>query len=119
MAEYKNPNPGLLKAEDVKEGDRVRILEEAYSSYNEEKDRTYWNMKVEISEDVRKLAGIYGESGDNMAKAWGTDTKKWIDKTVEIGIKDGKYITFYAVGDDGKAIKPEPLADVKAEDVGF
>jgi hypothetical protein len=88
--EYKPSNSGLLAVSMVKEGDKLLIIEDAYSVFNAEKQKTYWNAKVELPDGSHKLAGLMETVCDQFAAVWGNDTAKWTGRTAIVSIKTSK-----------------------------
>jgi hypothetical protein len=95
--EYKSANSGLLSVGMVKDGDLLVIIEDAYSTFSEAKQKTYWNCKVELPDKTHKLAGLMEMVCDEFAKVWGSKTEDWTGHTVRVSIKTSKagnqYIT--------------------------
>ena len=106
--EYSNPNTGLLSSEMVKNGDRVKIIDEARS--RESNNNIFWNVKVELPDGSHKLAGVMGSTGDEFAKAWGSDTLQWVGKIAMVEIRQSKagkeYVLLWPTEDT--EIEPEP-----------
>jgi len=89
--EYKSKNAGFLNAENAKDGDTIKILEEAFETFSETKQQTYLNCKVQLSDGTKRLASIDGNFGaDSFAEKWGTETKDWIGRFAKISIKESK-----------------------------
>jgi len=82
---YVSNSAELLKATDVKNGDKLRIVGDAYTSQSNGK--VYWNCKVKLADGSIKLAGIIDQSGDAFAKAWGAETSEWTGHAVTVEIK--------------------------------
>lgn len=80
MAEYKSTNSGLLAVTMVKEGDKLVLLEDAYSTFSEKAQKTYWNVKVELPDGTHKLAGLMDSVCDEFAKLWGGNDRG-LDRT--------------------------------------
>ena len=58
MSEYKSSNSGLLAPSMVKDGDKLIIMENAYSTFSEKAQKVYWNAKVQLPNGEHKLAGL-------------------------------------------------------------
>ena len=87
----------------VQNGDRIKILEEAYQTHSERTGKDYWNVKVELPDGSHKLAGILAMTGDLFVEAWGSETKNWIGKEAEVEIKNGfnnDYIVLHPVAEE-------------------
>lgn len=91
--EFKRSNSGLLSTEMVKTGDRMTILEPAFSI--EKNGMTYWNMKVEMQDGTHKLASPMESCCELFAKAWGGFTEKWVGHIIEVEIRMSKAGTPY------------------------
>lgn len=88
--EYKPTNDGLLAASMVKAGDKLIIISDAYSTFNEPRQKTYWNCKVQLPDGTHKLAGLFDSACDAFAAKWGTETGKWTGHTVLVEIRTAK-----------------------------
>jgi len=131
--EYKSEFMGFLTVESVKSGDKLKLIEPAYSTFSEAKQKTYWNVKVELPDGSHKLAGINEISGDSMVKKWGKNTDEWVGHMVSVDIKVSKGGVNYIVlvpTDDVKTdvpkqenSKPEPIEypqeEVNVNDIPF
>lgn len=85
---YKSKNAGLLSMDNVKDGDKVKIIEDAYESFSEAKQQTYVNVKVELADGTHKLASIDGNFGaDRFSEMWGDETTKWIGHFAKVSVK--------------------------------
>jgi hypothetical protein len=120
--EYKSTNSGLLAVSMVRDGDKLILLEEAYSQFVPAKQKTYWNVKVELPDGSHKLAGLMESSCDEFARQWGKDTKGWTGHTVVVNIKTSKagnpYITLAPSSDavvDVEARRQETFRNDVAE----
>lgn len=100
MAEYKPKNAGLLQVTDVKEGDRIIMIEGAFETFSEAKQKSYWNCRVELPNKQIKLAGLMDSACEAFANKWGTNTDEWAGRTLIVNIKTSKagnpYITYTA-----------------------
>ena len=85
--EYKSTNAGLLQMSMVKEGDKLLIISDAYSKFVPEKQKTYWNAKVQLPDGTHKLAGLMESSCDAFAGKWGSNTEDWTGHTVMVQYK--------------------------------
>jgi hypothetical protein len=90
MAEYKSKNSGLLMVDNVKEGDKIILLEPAYEQFSEAKQKSYWNCKVELPDGSQKLAGLMDSVCDKFADKWGSNTDEWAGRTALVNIKTSK-----------------------------
>lgn len=110
MAEYKPSNSGLLAVSMVKDGDKLLLIEDAYSTFSELRQQTYWNVKVELPDKTHKLAGLMESVCDKFAAAWGNDTAKWTGHTAVVAIKTSK------AGNPYIMLSPsdEPVVDMEA-----
>lgn len=108
--EYKPSNSGLLAVSMVKEGDKLLLIEDAYSTFSAEKQKTYWNVKVELPDKSHKLAGLMESMCDKFAAAWGGDTSKWTGHTVIVALKTSK------AGNPYIMLSPsdDPIVDMEA-----
>lgn len=88
--EYKSQNSGLLAVSMVKSGDKLVILADAYSTFSEKAQKTYWNCKVALPDGTHKLAGLMDSTCDEMAKKWGNSTENWTGHTLVVEIKTSK-----------------------------
>lgn len=117
--EYKSTNSGLLAPAMVKSGDKLIILEDAYSTFSEKQQKTYWNCKVVLPDGSHKLAGLMESACDAFAAKWGGDTKEWTGHVVEVEIKTSKagnpYI-WLKTTDDEKADVEKLKADKAKKD---
>lgn len=97
----------------VNEGDKLLILEDAYSTFSETKQKTYWNCKVELPDGSHKLAGLMEMVCEEFAKKWGSMTEKWTGHTIQVALKTSKsgvkYMTFIPTDD--------PIVDIEAKRV--
>lgn len=100
---YESKNSGLLSIGHVKTGDKLLILENAYSVFSESKQKTYWNVKVELPNKEHKLAGLMDSTCDQFAEKWGEMTENWTGHTCVVQIKTSKsgndYITLIPTDD--------------------
>jgi hypothetical protein len=87
---YESSNSGLLSVDMVKSGDKIIILEEAVSKFVAEKQKTYWNVKVEIPNGEHKLAGLMDSALDAFSAKWGGETTEWIGRQALVSIKQSK-----------------------------
>lgn len=116
MAEYKSKNSGILSVNDVKEGDKIILLEPAYEQFSEAKQKSYWNCKVHLPNGTDKIAGLMDSVCDAFAAKWGGNTDEWVGRTVLVNIKAAKstgnpYI-FLTPTDDPKVDMPKQVADL-------
>ena len=88
--EYKSSNSGLLSPAMIKTGDKLIILEPAYSTFNEARQTTYWNAKVQLPDSTHKLAGLFESACDQFAAKWGGETNGWVGHTILCTIKVAK-----------------------------
>lgn len=106
MAEYKSRNSGLLQVTDVKDGDKIILMEPAYEQFSEAKQKSYWNCKVKLPNGTEKLAGLMDSACDAFASKWGGNTDGWAGHTAIVNIKKSKagndYISL--IPSDDKAI---------------
>ena len=117
---YSNPNTGLLSPEMVKTGDRIKIIDEAFS--REVGTNIFWNVKVELENGSHKLASIIGNTGDEFTLAWGSDTLGWIGRYATVEVKESKAGKSYIVmnpAEDVVGQKIESDGSVKLEDLPF
>lgn len=119
MAEYKSKNSGLLVVENVKEGDKIVLLEPAYEQFSEAKQKSYWNCKVKLPDGTEKLAGLMDSVCDSFAAKWGSDTDGWAGHTARVVIKTAKssgnpYIMLIPT-DDKKVETSMPITGPKEE----
>ena len=112
--EYIKTNSGILSPSDVKDGDKLVIVEDAYSTFNETKQKTYWNCKVKLPNGDIKLAGLMDSTCDKFVDAYGKMTGDWTGHTVEVAIKLAK-----ASGNPYIVLTPtdDPIVDVMIEQV--
>lgn len=108
--EYTPSNSGLLNASMVKDGDRLILVEDAYSTFSEPKQKTFWNVKVQLPNGEHKLAGIMDMVGDEFVKAWGGDTKMWTGHVVIVEIRTAK-----SSGNQYIVMKPSDEPVIKIE----
>jgi hypothetical protein len=112
--EYIPQNTGLLTIENVKEGDKLVIIEDAYSQFSEKNQKTYWNAKVLLPDKTTKLAGLMEMSCDKFMEKWGKMTGDWTGHTVVVSIKQsnaGKdYIVLTPTDDPIVETVEEPVA---------
>ena len=87
---YESQNTGLLNPTMVKNGDKLILIEPAYSTFSEKAQKVFWNVKVQLPDGSHKLAGIMDMVGDGFAKAWGGDTNDWVGRTVTVEIRTAK-----------------------------
>lgn len=134
MAEYKSKNAGLLQVTDVKEGDKIIMMEGAYETFSEAKQKSYWNCRVELPNKQIKLAGLMDNVCEMFASKWGTNTDEWAGRTLIVNIKIAKsgnpYLS-YTPTDEARIEVPKkeevktieyPSADsdaVRPEDIPF
>ena len=90
MAEYKSSNSGILSTDMVKTGDKLIIITEATPKFVEATQKTYWNVQVQLPDGSRKLASPFDSALDQFSAKWGSNTEKWIGRTVLVEIKTGK-----------------------------
>ncbi len=111
--EYISQNSGLLTPSLVKEGDKLILAEDAYSTFSETKQKTYWNVKVQLPDGSKKLAGLMESTCDKFLEKWGKMTQDWTGHTVEVSIKTSKAGNPYIV------LSPtdDPKVDVIKEEV--
>ena len=99
---YIPQNNGLLSINDVKQNDKITILDEACITMS--KGKEYWNCKIELQDGTHKLAGVGGITGDLFNDAWGDETRNWIGKVATVDIRvsyEGKsYIVLVPVKDE-------------------
>ncbi len=121
--EYKPKNSGILKVEDVKEGDKIVMLEPAYEIFSEAQQKTYWNVKVKLPNGDEKLAGLMDSACDAFAKRWGNNTDDWAGHSVFVNLKTSKtgkqYIALVPIDEPKVEVAVEPTDDVKPEDIPF
>lgn len=111
--EYKSQNVGLLLVDNVKEGDKLVLIEDAYVQFSESKQKNYWNCKVKLPDGTIKLAGLMETSCDKFAEKWGKMTGDWTGHTAQVNIKiskAGNQYIFLIPTDD-------PIVDVIVEQV--
>jgi len=116
--EYVSQNSGLLKADNVKDGDKLIIVGDAYSTFSEKNQKTYWNAKVQLPDKTVKLAGLMEMSCDKFAGKWGNKTENWTGHTVQVSLKNSKAGTPYIIlvpTDEPKVTITAPIVDVGAE----
>ena len=110
----------ILSASMVKTGDKLIIVEPAYSTRNEEKQTTYWNARVQLPDGARKIAGLFESVCDKFAKKWGNETNLWVGKTITVAVKLSKagreYIEM-TPSDDKDVVVPKSMAPV--DDAGL
>lgn len=117
--EYKSRNNGLLKVTDVKDNDKIVIVEPAYEQFSEAKQKSYWNCKVKIPNGETKLAGIMDSTMDTFAGKWGSETNDWVGNVATVAIKTSKagtpYITLIPTDEKTEiaknVVKSVPLED--------
>lgn len=111
--EYISQNSGLLTVSNVKDGDKLVIVEDAYSTFSEAKQKTYWNAKVKLPDNSVKLAGLMEMSCDKFLEKWGKNTGDWTGHTVQVSIKTSKAGNPYIV------LEPtdDPIVDVISEQI--
>ena len=94
----------------VKEGDVIVMIEDAYSTFSEARQTTYWNVKVRLPDGSHKLAGLFESVCDACAWIWGGDTKEWTGHSLSVSIKTSKagnkYIALSPVDGPAEAIQP-------------
>lgn len=117
---YESTNNGLLTLDDVKEGDILIISSEVYSTFNEAKQKTYWNGKVKLPSGDEKLAGFMDSTLDGFARVWGKETSAWIGNQVQVNIKNSKttgnpYITMLPI----TGAKVEVEEEIDPNDIPF
>jgi hypothetical protein len=95
--EYIPSQTGLLKPEMLNTGDRIIIIEPAYSTFNEARQTTYWNAKVQMPDGSHKLAGLFESACDAFAQKWGGMTEKWVGHTIQVEKKTAKSGNEYLV----------------------
>ena len=96
--EYKSKSAGFLNTENAKDGDMVKIIEDAFETFSEARQQKYLNCKVELSDGSHKLASIDGNfGGDSFAELWGTETKDWVGHRARVQIKTSKAGNAYIV----------------------
>lgn len=127
--EYKSKNNGLLRVEDVKEGDKIVLMEPAYEQFSEAKQKSYWNCKVKLPNGTEKLAGLMDSSCEAFAAKWGGNTDNWAGQTVTVALKTSKagntYITLVPT-DESKIEagipviqREEDINDINPADIPF
>ena len=104
---YESTNTGLLNPTMVKDGDKLILVEPAYSTFSEKAQKVFWNVKVQLPDGSHKLAGIMDMVGDEFAKAWGGDTNDWAGRTVIVEIRTAK-----STGNPYIVMKPAPDAKI-------
>lgn len=124
MAEYKSRNNGLLQVTDVKEGDKIVLMEPAYETFSEAKQRTYWNCKVKLPDGKEKLAGLMDSTCDAFAAKWGSNTDNWSGRTAVVNLKIAKngnpYITLVPLDTDKVEVAEQSESDtVNPADIPF
>ena len=87
---YVSTNSGILAPSMVKDGDRIIIIEDAYSTFSAAKQTTYWNAKVQLPDGSHKLAGLMESVCDAFAAKWGDETSAWTGHTAIVQIKTSK-----------------------------
>ena len=87
---YQSQNSGLLSIEHIKDGDILKIIEEAYMTVSKSNNKEYWNAKVELPDGSHKLANVGGITGDLFMDAWGDETQNWAGKLVKVDIRISK-----------------------------
>lgn len=130
--EYISTNSGLLKTENVKEGDKLILIEDAYSTFSEKSQKTYWNVKVQLPDKTVKLAGLMEISCDKFAEKWGNKTEEWTGHTVQVSLKTSKagnpYIILVPTDEPriiistpiiGKETIEYPVENVNSDDIPF
>jgi hypothetical protein len=105
---YESQNAGLLKIEDVKQGMRIVIVDEAYVTDKGEK--RFWNVKVELPDGTHKLYGMNNMTGENFLKTWGEETKEWIGKSATVDIREAR-----STGNTYFVLVPFEQQDVEGE----
>ena len=108
--EYKSERAGLLTADSVKDGDKLVITSDAYSTFNATKQKTYWNCKVKLPSGAERLAGLMDSACDAFAAKWGNKTEDWTGHTVVVTLKVSKAGSPYIVlapADDAKIDVPK------------
>jgi hypothetical protein len=95
--EYKSTNTGLLSPSMVKTGDKLIIIEDAYSTFSETKQQVYWNAKMQLPDGTHKLAGLFESACDEFVKVWGKMTADWTGHTIMVEIKTSKAGNSYIV----------------------
>ena len=88
--EYKSTNTGLLNSTMVKDGDILTLIEDAYSTFSEKKQTTYWNVKVELPDGTHKLAGLMDFVCESFAIAWGNMSGDWTGHQVRVSIRTAR-----------------------------
>jgi hypothetical protein len=111
--EYISTNSGILTVDNVKEGDKLVIIEDAYSTFNEAKQKTYWNCKVMLPNKTEKLAGLMDSTCDKFVTSFGKMTGDWTGHTVVVSIKQSK------AGKDYIVLTPtdDPIVETVEEQV--
>lgn len=109
--QFKPANNGLLNPTMVKDGDKIILIEEAYSTFVEKKQTTYWNAKVQLPDGSHKLASLFDSTCEEMSKKWGTDTAGWVGHTLVVKIKNAKtsgnpYVFLTPTDDEVVAVAP-------------
>jgi len=120
--EYVSQNSGLLKADNVKDGDKLIIVGDAYSTFSEKNQKTYWNAKVQLPDKTVKLAGLMEMSCDKFAGKWGNKTEDWTGHTVQVALKTSSKGNQYIVlepTDDPRITITAPVVDVDAEPIEY
>jgi hypothetical protein len=100
----------FLKADAVKDGDKVKFVDEG--AWVENTQYTYDDGKPKqdflIGVSLNDEAGSYTfrlnkKNRDALSKAWGSDTAKWIGNACPVVVKD-----IEVAGKDYKAIRVQP-----------
>lgn len=66
----------------IKTGDKVIIVEPAYSTFNPDRQVTYWNAKVQLPNGTQKLASLFESACELFVEKWGNDTVDWTGHTI-------------------------------------
>lgn len=124
--EYKSTSTGLLQPSDVKDGDKVILIEDAYSV--EKNDRIFWNCKVKLPNGTTKLASLMDQSCGRFVDKWGKNTEDWTGHTVIVTLKESKAGNLYimlmpsddAINDVPAPIEPDSMqVSINADEIPF
>ena len=108
---YVSTSVGFLTPSDVKEGDKLLIVEDAHKTLSEKNQTDYWNAKVKLPKGGFRLAGLMDTSCVEFVKAFGEMTGDWTGHTVVVNLKTSKagnpYILLYP-SDEAKVKIEQP-----------
>ena len=110
----KPPSDYVIANQDIKTGDLIIFLDEGnYNTLPQDPDREVLTFKVKIPSGEEKSISINKTSQIELIKAWGDDSKDWVNKKVSVKVVNQKVFkefkdVIYLFPAEGQAAPPPP-----------